>query len=36
MLARGADAVFTFVLLNAAALVAFGNFVSGRKPVWTR
>jgi cellulose synthase/poly-beta-1,6-N-acetylglucosamine synthase-like glycosyltransferase len=36
LLARGSDAVFTFVLLNAAALVAFGNFVSGRKPVWTR
>ena len=34
--ARGADAAFTFVLLNAAALVAFGKFVSGRKPVWTR
>lgn len=36
ILARGSDAVFTFVLLNAAALVAFGKFVSGRKPVWTR
>ena len=36
LLARGADAAFTFVLLNAAALVAFGKFVSGRKPVWTR
>ncbi len=36
ILARGADAAFTFVLLNAAALVAFGKFVSGRKPVWTR
>jgi len=35
-IARGADAAFTFVLLNAAALVAFGKFVSGRKPVWTR
>jgi poly-beta-1,6-N-acetyl-D-glucosamine synthase len=34
--ARGADAAFTFVLLNAAALVAFAKFVSGRKPVWTR
>ena len=36
LLARGADAAFTFVLLNVAALVAFGKFVSGRKPVWTR
>jgi hypothetical protein len=36
LLARGADAAFTFVLLNAAAVVAFGKFVSGRKPVWTR
>jgi cellulose synthase/poly-beta-1,6-N-acetylglucosamine synthase-like glycosyltransferase len=32
--ARAADAVFTFVLLNAAAAVAFGKFVTGRKPVW--
>ena len=36
ILARAADAAFTFLLLNAAALVAFGKFVSGRKPVWTR
>lgn len=36
LLARGADAAFTFLLLNAAALVAFGKFVRGRKPVWTR
>jgi cellulose synthase/poly-beta-1,6-N-acetylglucosamine synthase-like glycosyltransferase len=36
LVARGADAAFTFVLLNAAALVAFGKFVSGRKAVWTR
>jgi cellulose synthase/poly-beta-1,6-N-acetylglucosamine synthase-like glycosyltransferase len=36
LLARGADAAFTFVLLNAAALIAFGKFVSGRKMVWTR
>jgi biofilm PGA synthesis N-glycosyltransferase PgaC len=35
-LARMADAAFTFVVLNAAAMVAFGNFVTGRKPVWTR
>ncbi|HET8823847.1 MAG TPA: glycosyltransferase family 2 protein [Terriglobales bacterium] len=36
LVSRGADAAFTFVLLNAAAVVAFGKFVSGRKPVWTR
>jgi len=36
ILARAADAAFTFLLLNVAALVAFGKFVSGRKPVWTR
>lgn len=36
LLSRAADAAFTFLLLNAAAMVAFGNFVSGRKPVWTR
>jgi len=36
LIARGADAAFTFVLLNAAAAVAFAKFVSGRKPVWTR
>lgn len=35
-LARAADAAFTFVVLNTAALVAFGNFVAGRKIVWTR
>lgn len=32
--ARLADVSFTFVLLNLAALVAFGNFVAGRKPAW--
>jgi cellulose synthase/poly-beta-1,6-N-acetylglucosamine synthase-like glycosyltransferase len=31
---RLADAAFTFVALNTAALVAFGNFVTGRKTVW--
>jgi poly-beta-1,6-N-acetyl-D-glucosamine synthase len=36
LLACAADAAFTFLLLNAAALVAFGKFISGRKPVWTR
>ncbi len=35
-LTRIADVAFTFILLNAAALVAFGNFVSGRKPAWGR
>jgi poly-beta-1,6-N-acetyl-D-glucosamine synthase len=32
--ARPADAAFTFVVLNTAALVAFANFVTGRKAVW--
>ena len=36
LVARAADAVFTFVLLNTAAAVAFANFVSGRKAVWIR
>ncbi|MGA8493251.1 MAG: glycosyltransferase family 2 protein [Terriglobales bacterium] len=36
LLARAADAVFAFVVLNTAALMAFANFVTGRKPVWTR
>jgi len=35
-LARVADVAFTFVLLNGAALIAFANFVAGRKPVWGR
>jgi poly-beta-1,6-N-acetyl-D-glucosamine synthase len=35
-LARMADAVFTFVMLNTAAVVAFANFVSGRKAAWSR
>ncbi len=35
-LARIADAALTFVLLNTAALVAFANFVTGRKVAWTR
>lgn len=35
-LTRAADAAFTFVVLNTAALVAFLNFISGRKAVWTR
>jgi len=33
---RLADAALTFVLLNTAALVAFANFVTGRKVAWTR
>jgi biofilm PGA synthesis N-glycosyltransferase PgaC len=33
---RMADAAYTFVMLNAAAVIAFGNFVSGRKEVWIR
>jgi len=35
-LARIADAAFTFVVLNTAAVVAFGNFVAGRKVAWSR
>jgi poly-beta-1,6-N-acetyl-D-glucosamine synthase len=35
-LARLGDAAFTFVVLNTAALVAFANFVTGRKAAWTR
>jgi biofilm PGA synthesis N-glycosyltransferase PgaC len=33
---RMADAALTFVLLNSAAVVAFVNFVAGRKTVWVR
>jgi poly-beta-1,6-N-acetyl-D-glucosamine synthase len=33
---RVTDAAFTFVVLNTAAVVAFANFVTGRKPVWLR
>ena len=35
-LARMADAVLTFVVLNTAAVVALANFVSGRKAAWIR
>lgn len=35
-LSRFADAAFTFVLLNMAAVVAFVNFVIGRKAAWIR
>lgn len=36
VVARMADAAFTFVVLNTAALVAFANFVTGRKAAWNR
>jgi poly-beta-1,6-N-acetyl-D-glucosamine synthase len=35
-LSRIADPARTFVVLNSAAMVAFVNFVSGRKAVWVR
>jgi poly-beta-1,6-N-acetyl-D-glucosamine synthase len=35
-LARLCDAAFTFVMLNTAAVVAFVNFVAGRKAAWVR
>lgn len=35
-LSRIADPARTFVVLNSAALVAFLNFVTGRKAVWVR
>jgi poly-beta-1,6-N-acetyl-D-glucosamine synthase len=35
-LSRVADAARTFVVLNFAALMAFVNFVTGRKAVWVR
>lgn len=33
---RITEAAFTFVMLNTAALIAFANFVTGRKPAWVR
>jgi cellulose synthase/poly-beta-1,6-N-acetylglucosamine synthase-like glycosyltransferase len=36
LFSRGANAALTFVVLNTAAMVAFANFVSGRKSVWLR
>jgi len=36
ILGRLADAALTFVVLNTAAVVAFRNFVLGRKTVWGR
>jgi cellulose synthase/poly-beta-1,6-N-acetylglucosamine synthase-like glycosyltransferase len=35
-LSRIADAARTFVVLNSAAVIAFVNFVTGRKAVWVR
>jgi len=35
-LSRIADPARTFVILNSAAMVAFVNFVTGRKAVWVR
>lgn len=35
-LSRVADAARTFVVLNSAAMVAFVNFVTGRKAIWIR
>jgi len=35
-LARLGDAAYTFVALNTAAIVAFANFVTGRRAGWTR
>ena len=35
-LSRIADPARTFVVLNSAALVAFVNFITGRKAVWVR
>lgn len=34
--ARVANAALTLIVLNTAAVVAFANFVSGRKEVWAR
>ena len=36
VVSRVADAALTFVVLNTAALLAFRNFVLGRKTVWSR
>ena len=35
-LARMSDAALTFMLLNSAAVVAFVNFLTGRRTVWIR
>jgi cellulose synthase/poly-beta-1,6-N-acetylglucosamine synthase-like glycosyltransferase len=36
LFSRLGDAAYTFVVLNTAAIVAFANFVTGRKTAWTR
>ena len=36
LIGRVADAAGTFVMLNTAAVVAFANFVAGRKAAWSR
>jgi len=36
LLARPANAALTFVILNTAAVVAFANFITGRKAIWIR
>jgi biofilm PGA synthesis N-glycosyltransferase PgaC len=36
MIGRAADAAGTFVLLNTAAVLAFANFMAGRKTGWRR
>jgi hypothetical protein len=36
ILGRAADVAATFVLLNTAAVIAFANFVVGRKAAWSR
>jgi hypothetical protein len=36
VLSRIGDVALTFILLNAAAAMAFFNFVTGRKAVWAR
>jgi poly-beta-1,6-N-acetyl-D-glucosamine synthase len=36
LIGRTADAAGTFVLLNTAAVIAFANFVTGRKTAWSR
>ncbi len=36
VVARAANPALTFVVLNTAAVVAFANFISGRKAVWAR
>jgi cellulose synthase/poly-beta-1,6-N-acetylglucosamine synthase-like glycosyltransferase len=36
ILSRIADAAGTFVMLNGAAVVAFANFVTGKRAAWTR